>query len=99
MFSIRTENLAKSFGAVKALDGVSYGFSAGHIHGLIGSDGAGKTTTLRLLAGLLRPSAGAVAYDRDGKPSSFSEFRPGLAYMPQQASLYPDLSISEHLEF
>ncbi len=99
MFSIRTENLARNFGAVKALDGVSFDFSAGLIHGLIGSDGAGKTTTLRLLSGLLRPSAGSVAYDRDGRPSSFSEFRPGLAYMPQQASLYPDLSIAEHLEF
>lgn len=99
MFSIKTENLRKSFGAVKALDGVSLDFGGGLLHGLIGSDGAGKTTTLRLLAGLLAPTAGRLQYLRGGRPASFAEFRPGLAYMPQQASLYPDLSIAEHLEF
>lgn len=99
MFAIRTENLRKLFGRVKALDSVSFDFSAGLLHGLIGSDGAGKTTTLRLLAGLLHPSAGHIRYFRDGAPSSFNEMRPSLAYMPQQASLYPDLSVDEHLEF
>ncbi|PKM97296.1 MAG: ABC transporter ATP-binding protein [Elusimicrobia bacterium HGW-Elusimicrobia-3] len=99
MYAIRTENLEKHFGATGALKGVSLDFSDGLIHGLIGSDGAGKTTVMRLLAGLLKPSAGSLVYIRDGRPSSFAEFRPGLAYMPQQASLYPDLSIAEHLEF
>ncbi len=99
MFSVRTEGLKKHFGAVKALEGVSFDFSAGLLHGLIGSDGAGKTTTMRLLAGLLRPTAGRIEYSADGRPSSFAEFRPRLAYMPQQASLYPDLSIAEHLDF
>ena len=99
MFSIRTENLKKSFDKTAALAGVSFDFSAGLLHGLIGSDGAGKTTTLRLLAGLLKPSGGGIRYYRDGKPAAFSELRPSLAYMPQQASLYPDLSIDEHLEF
>jgi len=99
MFSISTEGLKKHFGAVKALEGISLDLSAGLLHGLIGSDGAGKTTTLRLLAGLLRPTAGSIEYYRDGKMSSFSEFRPRLAYMPQQASLYSDLSVDEHLEF
>ena len=98
-FSIRTENLGKNFGAVKALKGVSFDFSAGLLHGLIGSNGAGKTTTMRLLAGLLRRSAGDINYYMNGKPAAFCELRPGLAYMPQQASLYSDLSIDEHLEF
>jgi len=98
-FSIRTENLEKNFGAVKALNGVSFDFSAGLLHGIIGSDGAGKTTAMRLLAGLLKPSGGAIHYYNNGKPAAFGELRPSLAYMPQQASLYPDLSIDEHLEF
>jgi ABC-2 type transport system ATP-binding protein len=98
-FSIRTENLKKSFARTTALDGISFDFSAGLLHGLIGSDGAGKTTTLRLLAGLLKPSAGAIRYYQDGRPAAFADLRPSLAYMPQQASLYPDLSIDEHLEF
>jgi len=99
MFSIRTEKLKKCFGRTNALHGVSLDFSAGLLHGLIGSDGAGKTTAMRLLAGLLKPSAGAIRYYSDGNPVPFSELRPSLAYMPQQASLYPDLSVGEHMEF
>lgn len=99
MFSIRTEGLGKSFGRVKALDGVSFDFSPGMLNGLIGSDGAGKTTTMRLLAGLLRPSSGKIGYYGDAGELPFSGVRPALAYMPQQASLYPDLSVAEHLEF
>lgn len=98
-FSIKTENLKKSFNSVVALDGVSVDFSAGLLHGLIGSDGAGKTTVLRLLAGLYRPSSGNITYSAGASPLPFSEVRPGLAYMPQAASLYPDLSVDEHLEF
>ena len=99
MFSIRAENLKKSFGRTIALDDISFDFSAGLLHGLIGSDGAGKTTTLRLLAGLLKPSSGQILYYKEGKPAAFADLRPSLAYMPQQASLYPDLSVGEHLEF
>lgn len=99
LFSIKTVGLRKTFNNTTALDGVSFDFSAGLLHGLIGSDGAGKTTTMRLLAGLLKPSGGGIHYYRDGRPAAFSELRPSLAYMPQQASLYPDLSIDEHLEF
>jgi len=91
--------LKKRFGAVHALNGVSFDFSEGLLHGLIGSNGAGKTTTMRLLAGLLKPSSGMVSYSLDGRPAAFGDLRPKLAYMPQQASLYPDLSIGEHLEF
>ena len=98
-FSIRTENLKKSFGGTAALNDVSFEFSAGLLHGLIGSDGAGKTTTMRLLAGLLHPTIGEIQYFMDGAQVPFSELRPSLAYMPQQASLYPDLSVEEHLEF
>ena len=98
-FSIKTENLRKSFNKTIALRDVSFDFSAGLLHGLIGSNGAGKTTAMRLLAGLLKPSSGEIRYYKDGRPAAFGELRPALAYMPQQASLYPDLSIDEHLEF
>ena len=99
LFSIKTAGLRKSFGRTIALADVSFDFSAGLLHGLIGANGAGKTTTMRLLAGLLKPSAGGIHYYNDGKPAAFSELRPSLAYMPQQASLYSDLSVDEHLEF
>lgn len=97
--ALHATDLRKRLGPHAALDGVTVDFTAGGLHGLIGSDGAGKTTLLRTLVGLLRPDAGAVQY-RDGARSlSLEEARPGLAYMPQQQSLYGDLSISEHLDF
>lgn len=97
--ALRAVDLHKRLGSRHALDGVTADFTAGGLHGLIGSDGAGKTTLLRTLEGLLRPDAGVVHY-RDGERSlSLEEARPGLAYMPQQQSLYGDLSIAEHLDF
>ena len=91
--------LTKRLGKNTALDGVSLSFEPGLLHGLIGPDGAGKTTLIRTLVGLLRPDAGEIRFSRDGGPISFSSVRPTLAYMPQRQSLYGDLSIDEHLEF
>lgn len=79
--------------------GVTARFDSGRLHGLIGPDGAGKTTLMRLLMGLLRPDSGAITFREDGRPVPFDSVRPEMAYMPQQQSLYPDLSIAEHLEF
>ncbi|MBK6879429.1 MAG: ABC transporter ATP-binding protein [Elusimicrobia bacterium] len=99
MLSIRVDDLRKTIAGRPALDGLSAAFAPGTLHGLIGPDGAGKTTFLRLLAGLLRPSAGRIDYLRDGRPVPFDDVRPRLAYMPQTQSLYADLSVGEHLEF
>jgi ABC-2 type transport system ATP-binding protein len=99
LFSIKTNDLKKSFNGATALNGVNIDFSEGLLHGLIGSDGAGKTTLMRLLAGLLKPSGGHIDFYKDGALTAFGKARPGVAYMPQQASLYPDLSVREHLEF
>ncbi len=96
---IQTENLSKKLGPNQALAGVSMNFEAGLMHGLIGPEGAGKTTLLRTLLQLLRPEAGSVRYSAGGREVHFSEISPGIAYMPQQQSLYADLSIDEHLEF
>ncbi|MBN1595249.1 ABC transporter ATP-binding protein [candidate division FCPU426 bacterium] len=97
--SMAIKNLKKTFGSVEALKGVSLVFESGRLHGLIGPDGAGKTTLLRQLIGLLHPTQGEIIYQADGKPKRFAEVRPGFAYMPQQQSLYADLSVSEHLDF
>ena len=82
-----------------ALDGISLSFLPGMLHGIIGPDGAGKTTLLRTLIGLLKPDAGSILFSENGKSVDFKSVRPGMAYMPQQQSLYPDLSCSEHLDF
>jgi drug efflux transport system ATP-binding protein len=99
--AISVRDVRKTFGkkGFPALRGVSLEFEAGRMHGVIGPEGSGKTTLLRVLLGLLAPAAGTIAYFEGGRAASFEEVRPRLAYMPQTQSLYPDLSIDEHLEF
>lgn len=86
-------------GKALALNDLSIDFSEGRLHGLIGPDGAGKTTLLRMIAGLLSKEKGNIVYLAEGKEIPFEEIRAHLAYMPSRASLYPDLSIEEHLQF
>ena len=93
MISIHLTELRKRLGKNQALDGVTDQFEPALLHGIIGPDGAGKTTLLRILVGLLAPDSGKVAYYKNGKPTGFAEVRPQFAYMPQQQSLYPDLSV------
>ena len=97
--SITARGLRRSFGQTVALKDVDLSFTAGHMHGVIGPEGAGKTTLMRLLLGLLKPGAGTVEFSQAGKPVDFDIVRPSIAYMPQQQSLYPDLSVGEHLDF
>jgi len=97
--SISVQAVRKFFGKSPVLDGVSLDFSSGLMHGVIGPEGAGKTTLLRLMLGLLKATEGTVAYYRGGEQIDFESIRPSIAYMPQTQSLYPDLSIDEHLDF
>jgi len=96
---IRLEGVSRRLGATQVLDGMSAEFRPGSLNGLIGPDGAGKTTLLRIVVGLLKPDSGRVVFTEDGRETPFSAVRPDMAYMPQQQSLYPDLSVEEHLEF
>ncbi|OFZ20002.1 MAG: ABC transporter ATP-binding protein [Bdellovibrionales bacterium GWB1_55_8] len=96
---IRVTELRKKLGTNLALQGVHADFRAGSLNGLIGPEGAGKTTLLRTILGLLKADQGEINFSKGGEPCSFDEVRPTIAYMPQQQSLYPDLSIAEHLEF
>jgi len=91
--------LRKKLGRNQAHDGVTFSFEAGLLHGLIGPDGAGKTTFLRTLMGLLKPDAGTIGFARDGAALEFKSIRDGIAYMPQRQSLYADLTVGEHLDF
>jgi ABC-2 type transport system ATP-binding protein len=86
--SFEARDLRRAFGGVPAVDGLSLSVAEGELYGLVGPDGAGKTTTVRMLAGLLKPDAGAVDLDREA-----------LGYMPQQYSLYGDLTVRENLVF
>ena len=97
--AIETSGLSRSFGAVHAVAGLTMSVPTGRIYGLVGPDGAGKTTTLRLLCGALLPDGGQatvmgidVARDPEG-------VRRRIGYMPQRFSLYGDLTVRENMLF
>jgi ABC-2 type transport system ATP-binding protein len=98
-FSICVKSLRKDFGKINALAGVDLTFSAGLMHGVIGPEGAGKTTLMRIMLGLMKATQGRTQYFSGDTEVGFEEIRPDMAYMPQQQSLYPDLSVREHLDF
>lgn len=96
---ISVEAVTKKLRGTEALRGVTTRFDPARLHGIIGPDGAGKTTLLRLLVGLLAPDSGRIDFAEGRRKVPFRSVRPDMAYMPQQQSLYPDLSVDEHLEF
>lgn len=96
---ITLNQLSKHFNDVDVLKDISLDFKPAHIHGLIGPEGAGKTTLMRLLTGLLKPSSGSISYYVNDELFSLEQMRSSIAYMPQTQSLYADLSVNEHLEF
>jgi ABC-2 type transport system ATP-binding protein len=97
--ALEARGLAKRFGAVEALRGLSFSVASGELYGLVGPDGAGKTTAIRALAGLLVPDAGQVlVLGRDPRAGG-AEVRESLGLMPQQYSLYRDLTVAENLRF
>lgn len=102
---IQANNLRKEFGGrfrrqtVTAVEGLDLHIQQRELFGLVGPDGAGKTTTLRMLAGILKPTAGTASIDGHDiveDPESIKRF---LGYMPQQFGLYPDLTVDENLNF
>jgi ABC-2 type transport system ATP-binding protein len=93
----RVSALVKSFGATRALDGITAQLPAGRILGLLGPDGAGKTTLIRLLAGLMEPSAGAVEVLGHRPSAEGGTTQAQIGYMPQRFGLYEDLSVLDNL--
>ncbi|MCC8039389.1 MAG: ATP-binding cassette domain-containing protein [Bacteroidales bacterium] len=99
MNAIEVENISKSYGSVKALDNVSLSVGESEIVGLIGPDGAGKTTLFRILATLLLPDSGHALIDGIDVEKARRQVRSSIGYMPGRFSLYPDLSVKENIEF
>jgi len=99
MNAIETKNLTKNFDQVIAVRNISLKIEKGQIVGLVGPDGAGKTTLIRLLAGLLRPSEGSVEVEGIEVTKNPLQVKERIGYMPQQFSLYGDLTVSENLKF
>ncbi len=97
--AVEVRALGKSFGPVKALDDVSLDVSEGELFGLVGPDGAGKTTLFRILTTLLIPDTGSATVLGLDVVKDFWKIRSRVGYMPGGFALYPDLSVAENLEF
>ena len=96
---VELENLTRRFGGLVAVDALTLTVGRGELFGLVGPDGAGKTTTLRMLAGVLRPSAGDARLDGVSVTREPERVKHSIAYMSQRFGLYGDLTVAENLEF
>ena len=99
MNAIEVNHVSKSYGRVKALDDVSFAVGKGEVFGLIGPDGAGKTTMFRILCTLLLPEQGTALVDGFDTVRQMKDIRRRVGYMPGRFSLYQDLTVQENLEF
>ena len=97
--AVEAKNIVKDFGNVKALDGLSFTIKQGEIFGLIGLNGAGKTTALRITATLLLPTSGTVTVFGHDVVKEAAEVRNIITYLPEEAGAYKNLSGMEYLKF
>ena len=98
-YLVHANNIRKHFGAVRAVDGVSLQIPAGEVYGLVGADGAGKTTTMRLLVGALRPDQGEVTVCGYDVIRKTEDARSQIGYLSQRFSMYEDLTVLENIRF
>jgi len=96
---IHTENLVKQFGNFTAVNRISFEVKKGEIFGFLGANGAGKTTAIRMLCGLLKPTAGKATIANFDVFTQSEQIKHHIGYMSQRFSLYEDLTVAENIEF
>ena len=96
MPALTVESLSKAYGSVQALRDMSFEVNAGEIFGFVGSNGAGKSTTMRIILGVLAADSGRVTWD--GRPVDL-HVRQRIGYMPEERGLYPRMKVGEHLVY
>jgi ABC-2 type transport system ATP-binding protein len=96
---IETAGLTKDFGDVRAVDGLDLTVGAGEMFALVGPDGSGKTTTIRMLCGILQPTAGRISILGRELPREAAAVRSDIGYLSQRFSLYGDLTVDENIAF
>lgn len=96
---IKTENLTRRFGSIVAVNGLNLEIRKGEIFGLVGPDGAGKTTTIRMLAAIMDPTGGSATIAGFDLRRQAEEIKKHIGYMAQQFALYGDLSVLENIHF
>jgi ABC-2 type transport system ATP-binding protein len=95
--TVEVESVVKTFGRIRALDGITLSVRRGEIYGLLGPNGSGKTTLIRAIVGLLRPDSGTVTVLGRRMPELAVLSR--IGYMTQAPALYPDLTVEENVHF
>ena len=96
---IQTTDLAKSFGKINAVAGISLSVEKGELFCLVGPDGAGKSTIIRMLCGIIAPTSGSATVLGNDTQKSKTELVKKIGYLSQRFSLYGDLSVDENIEF
>jgi ABC-2 type transport system ATP-binding protein len=96
---LETHDVVKVFGDVRAVDGLNLQVRAGEMVGLVGPDGAGKTTGIRMMCGVLPPTSGVIRVAGYEVPAQIEEARQHIGYLAQRFSLYGDLTVKENLDF
>ncbi len=99
MLAIETHNLTKRFGPLTAVDGLTLSVAEGEIFGLVGPDGAGKTTTMRLLTAIMEPTDGEARVAGLDVVRDAEAIKQRIGYMSQRFGLYPDLTVMENIAF
>src|SRR5574344_41022 len=99
MNAIEVNNISKSYASLHALNDISFCVNQGELFGLIGADGAGKSTMFRVLTTLLLPDSGSARVEGFDTVKDYKQIRSCIGYMPGRFSLYPDLTVRENLEF
>jgi ABC-2 type transport system ATP-binding protein len=96
---VRVRDVTKRFGDLKAVDGVSFEISPGEIFGILGPNGSGKTTTIRMMCGLMTPNSGAIEVAGVDVCAQPDRVKSRIGYMSQSFGLYSDLTVLENLRF
>jgi ABC-2 type transport system ATP-binding protein len=97
--AVHTEKLTRKFGDVTAVDGVTFDINRGEVFGVLGPNGSGKTTTIRMLCGLLTPTSGSATVAGFDVGTQSEEIRQNIGYMSQRFGMYEDLTVAENLDF
>lgn len=96
---VKVESITRNFGSVQALNNVSFEIKAGEVVGLLGRNGAGKTTCLRILTGLILPTEGRIIINDIDIIENPNNSKSVIGFLPEQPALYPELTVYQYLQF
>lgn len=97
--AVHTDHLTKAFGSITAVDGVTFDIARGEVFGILGPNGSGKTTTIRILCGLLEPTSGSATVAGFDVLTESEAIRRNIGYMSQRFGMYDDLTVAENVDF